>query len=54
MHRTRTPRGPTPRTHNPAQPADETYFEWTCLPTLASDILYVDDYNRGAPPKGVS
>ncbi|MBN1884859.1 MAG: T9SS type A sorting domain-containing protein [Candidatus Krumholzibacteriota bacterium] len=21
----------------------EGYFEWTCLPTLASDILYVDD-----------
>lgn len=21
------------------------YFEWTCLPTLASDILYVDDFH---------
>jgi hypothetical protein len=21
------------------------YFEWTCLPTLASDVLYVDDFH---------
>jgi hypothetical protein len=38
----------------PQHPNDETYFEWTCLPTLAADILYVDDYNRGAPPKGIT
>ncbi len=38
----------------PQHPGDETYFEWTCLPTLLSDILYVDDYNRGAPPRGIT
>ncbi len=29
-------------------------FEWTCLPTLASDILYVDDYNRGSTLEGTA
>jgi len=32
----------------PRNAADGVYFEWTCLPTLASDILYVDDmHGRG-------
>ncbi|RKZ08847.1 hypothetical protein DRQ05_00760 [bacterium] len=29
----------------PRHAADGVYFEFTCLPTLASDILYVDDFD---------
>jgi hypothetical protein len=29
-----------------------TYFEWTCLPTLASDVLYVDDFHGRGTPDG--
>jgi len=33
----------------PSGAAEGEYFEFTCLPTLASDILYVDDYHgRGS------
>lgn len=33
----------------PKDAADGVYFEFTCLPTLASDILYVDDFHgRGS------
>jgi hypothetical protein len=29
----------------PQHAEEGEYFEWTCLPTLASDILYVDDFH---------
>ena len=29
----------------PRHAADGVYFEFTCLPTLASDIIYVDDFD---------
>jgi len=29
------------------------YFEWTCLPTLRSNILYVDDYDGIGTSKGL-
>ncbi len=29
----------------PQHAGEGEYFEWTCLPTLASDILYVDDFH---------
>jgi hypothetical protein len=30
------------------------FFEWTCLPTLASDVLYVDDFHGRGTADGVA
>jgi hypothetical protein len=32
----------------------ELFFEWTCLPTLESDILYVDDFHGRGTMDGVA
>ena len=36
----------------PANADEGVYFEWTCLPTLASDILYVDDFHGRGTIRG--
>ncbi len=37
----------------PANAGSGVFFEWTCLPTLASDMLYVDDYDGRGSMKGI-
>ena len=32
----------------------ELFFEWTCLPTLASDVLYVDDFHGRGTMDGIA
>jgi hypothetical protein len=34
--------------------AKEHFFEWTCLPTMTSDILYVDDFHGRGTMDGVA
>ena len=41
------------RTTLPEQADDGQYFEFTCLPTLASNILYVDDYDGIGTREGI-
>jgi hypothetical protein len=37
----------------PARAGRGEHFEWTCLPTLASDILFVDDYDARGSRNGI-
>ncbi len=37
-----------------ARTDEERYFEWTCLPTTASDILYVDDFHARGSIQGIT